>query len=120
MKQKMLKIIIVIAIILVLMLAGWYVMFSYLGIGPAFPFLPEQEIDMESVEMGKLAEDQLMALVETEDGAEEIAEQYGIELVSFADGVATYRTQEDPNEVIGRGQENGYPQLYLNYVRTID
>lgn len=120
MKPKMLKIIIAIAAILVLVLAGWYVMFSYLGIGPAFPFLPEQEIEMDGVEMGNLAENQLMALVETEDEAEAIAGQYGIELISFADGVASYRTEEDPAEVIAMGQENGYPQLYMNYVRTVD
>lgn len=120
MKQKMLKIIIVIVTILALIMAGWYVMFSRLGIGPAFPFLPENEIQLDMAEMGNIAENQLMALVETEDEAEVIAEQYGIELVSFADGVAAFRTEEDPHEVIARGEENGFTQLYLNYVRTID
>lgn len=118
MKKKM--IILVIIMIVVFFFAGWYFMFSRLGIGPAFPFLPSKELELEGVEMGIAAEDQLMALTETKEEAENIAQLYGIELISFSEGVATYRTEEEPREVIARGQENGYPQLYLNYVRTAD
>ena len=59
-----------------------------------------------------------MAMAETEEEAKKIAEQYGIELVSFSDGVAVYQTDEKLADVIARGQEQGYPQLYLNLERT--
>lgn len=95
-------------------------MFCYFGIGPAFPFLPVKKVEIEEVEIeGNVGQNQLMALVETEDEAQEIAKQYGIELVSFSEGVATYKTEEDPNEVITRGEENGYPPIYINHVRSI-
>ncbi len=57
---------------------------------------------------------ELTALVETEEEAKAIAEQYGIELVEFSYGVATFHTEEDPKDVIARGEENGWPSLSLN------
>lgn len=95
-------------------------MFCYFGIGPAFPFLPVMQADIAEAEIGdNVGQNQLMALVETEDEAQEIAKQYGIEFVSFSEGVATYKTEEDPSEVIARGEENGYPPIFMNYVRSI-
>ena len=121
MKKKMLTVLIVIIAVIALGFAGWYVMFVHFGRGPAFPFLPQKSIsmeDMQNVQGEMIAEEQLIALVETEEEAESIAEQYGIELVSFTQGVAGYKTEEDPNKVIAWGQDNGYPQLYLNMKRT--
>lgn len=121
MKKKMLTVVIVIIAVIALVFVGWYVIFVHFGIGPAFPFLPEQEVSMENlheVQEGMTAEEQLMALVETEEEAQSIAEQYGIEFESFSDGVAVYKTEEDPAAVIARGEENGYPPLYLNMTRT--
>lgn len=106
--------------IILIFFGGWYFLFCHLGIGPAFPFLPGKEAKVEDMNMENMAGNQLMSLTETEEEAKAIAQQYGIELVSFSDGVATYKTDEDPNEVIARGQKNGYPQIYLNYVRAID
>ncbi|MDE7247013.1 MAG: hypothetical protein K2N43_03920 [Lachnospiraceae bacterium] len=117
MKKKMVvvgKVVVVVAVVLV----GWYVMFVHFGKGPAFPFLPVKKIEMDVQPEGILAEQQLMAMVETEEDAKEIAEQYEIAFVSFSDGIALYRTDEDPAEVIARGQEQGYTQLYLNWIRT--
>lgn len=59
----------------------------------------------------------LVALAETREEAQSIAELYGIELADWGYGVATYRTEEDPREVIRRGQENGWPELSLNYIQ---
>lgn len=109
----------------VIFMAGWYYLFSHLGIGPVFPFMPVQEISLENAQEmldfqeNMLAEQQLIALVETEEEARSIAEQYGIEFVSFSEGVAEYKTDENPNDVIARGESNGFPPLYLNMVRTI-
>lgn len=118
MKRKMFAIIIGIIGIIVLVLVGWYVMFVHFGRGPAFPFLPVKEIELEVQQGEIIAEQPLMAMVETEEDARRVAEQYGIEFVSFSDGVAVYQTEEDPRQVITRGQEQGYTQLYLNFVRT--
>lgn len=57
---------------------------------------------------------ELIALAESEEEAEDIAAQYGIELISFSYGVAVFHTEEDPESVIARGEENGWPSLSLN------
>lgn len=108
-----------VVIAVVVVLAGWYVMFVHFGKGPAFPFMPMSELDMEGAEAMKLADDPLMATVDTEEEARDIAELYGITLVSFEYGVAVYQTEEDPIQVITRGQENDYPQLSLNLTREL-
>lgn len=121
--KKVVKLVLLCVAVVVLLLGGWYVAFVHWGIGPAFPFLPEVSMNTEyaePIDIGNLSENPLMALAETQQEAEQIAEQYGIELVSFADGVAVYCTQEDPQTVIDRGQENGYFPLYLNYTRSVD
>lgn len=63
--------------------------------------------------------EELLTLVKTEEEAKAIAEQYGIELVSFSYGVATFHTEEDPRDVIARGEKNGWPTLSLNGEATI-
>ena len=60
---------------------------------------------------------ELLALAKTEEEAQEIAELYGIELVSFSDGVATFHTEEDPRTVSARGQKEGWPLVEPNYIR---
>lgn len=120
MKRKMFTIIIGIIGIIALVLVGWYVMFMNFGIGPAFPFVKVQKMNLESVDRVMIADNSLMSEAETEEEAREIAEQYGIEFISFENGIALYHTEEDPFEVIARGQENGYPQLSVNFIRTGD
>ena len=59
---------------------------------------------------------ELMCLIDTKEEAEAIATQYGIQLVEFAYGVATFHTDENPNDVIAMGKKLGYPELSLNRV----
>lgn len=59
---------------------------------------------------------QLLCLVQDRSQAEEVAALYGIALVEFDEGVAVFYTEEDPGEVIGRGQANGWPELSLNSI----
>ena len=118
MKRRTLIIAIGIVGIIVLVIVGWYVMFVHFGRGPAFPFLKVQKINVESANQVMIADNSLMAEAETEADAQEIAEQYGIEFVSFENGLALYHTEEDPFEVVARGQENGYPQLSVNFVKS--
>lgn len=69
---------------------------------------------------GKVSSDgQLMASAQTREEAEQIGTLYGIELVEFASPLALYRTEEDPNDVIRRGTENGWPKLEINHVVTL-
>lgn len=62
---------------------------------------------------------QLLYLTESQQEAEEVAELYQIELVSYADGLAVYHTEEDPREVLRRGEEQGWPELSLNYLENL-
>ena len=77
------------------------------GVTPA----PE---DTESVPTDVSPRGQLMALVETQEEARKLAELYGIELVEYGEQVALFHTEEDPQTVIQRGVENGWPELSLN------
>ncbi|MGN0306598.1 MAG: hypothetical protein ACI4DN_00125 [Lachnospiraceae bacterium] len=62
----------------------------------------------------------LIANVETNEEAEEIAELYGIILISFEDKVAIYETEKDPQELIRMGEEKGYPAIGINNSFTIN
>ena len=59
---------------------------------------------------------ELLCLADSREEAEEIAESYGIELVSFESGVAVFHTQENPRDVIARGKSEGLPELSLNRI----
>lgn len=62
---------------------------------------------------------ELTALADTEEKAQEIADLYQIELLSFADGVALYSTDQEPYELIALGQEKDYPPLSLNQIKQL-
>ena len=119
MKREMCIILIGIIGIIVLVLAGWYVMFVHFGRGSAFPFLPTVELGLEGAQTMPFADSPLMAVVDTEEEARKIAELYGITFVSYENGIAVYQTDEDPMQVIARGQENDYPRLSLNLKREL-
>lgn len=68
----------------------------------------------------EIAEQPLMALANTQEEAQEVAELYEIELYSFEEGVAVYATDRDPYDVIAEGDKKGYPPLSVNYVRTAE
>lgn len=68
-----------------------------------------------------VAEDgQLYAVIASQEEAEAIAEQYGITLVRCGAHVAVFYTEEDPEAVIQRGLDNGWPELSLNDVLSVD
>lgn len=120
MKKRMWVMGAVIVIAIIAVLGGWYVAFCEFGIGPAFPFLPSAKLGEADMISAELAEHPLMALAETQEQAQEIAELYGIEMVSFEDGIAVYDTDQDPYDMIAEGQKKGYPILSVNYARTAD
>ena len=68
---------------------------------------------------GEPAEGQeLFCLAESREKAEELAALYEIEFVDYAHGVATFHA-EDPQAVIARGKQNGWPELSLNRVEQL-
>jgi hypothetical protein len=64
--------------------------------------------------------EELVALAESEEEAKQIAELYGISLVNFSNGVATFHTEEDLSTIIEKGKENNWTILDINRVITID
>lgn len=58
---------------------------------------------------------ELIALADTREEAEEIAELYEIDLSSYSYGVATYTTDKNTQELIELGAEKGYPALTPSY-----
>lgn len=59
-------------------------------------------------------ETELMAVVDSEEEAQEIADLYGIRLSSYAFGVAIYTTDQDVDALLKMGEEKGYPELSIN------
>lgn len=62
---------------------------------------------------------ELFCAAESRTQAEEIAGLYGIELVAFDWGIATFHTEEDPLAVIERGRENGWILLDVNTTKQL-
>lgn len=73
--------------------------------------LPSSIESSESEKQGT----ELIAVAENEEQAQEIADLYQIELLSFSDRVAVYTTDKDPHELIALGKQNGYPLLSISY-----
>ena len=76
--------------------------------------------DSDSKGIGSVSEEgQLMGFAESQEDAEALAELYGITLVEYQNGLALFHTDEDPKEVIRRGQEKGWQELSLNRVQKL-
>ena len=88
---------------------------------PAQPsFAPEIQ-DPEYQPPSTYAEgEELFAKAESLDAAKELAELYGIKLVNYQSGYATYHTEESPAEVIRRGEANDWPKLEVNHTGKAD
>ena len=75
----------------------------------------EDGLPIVSAENNDSANKEVIALADTREEAEEIAELYGIELNTYSYGVATYTTDKNLQELIDLGVENDYPTLTPNY-----
>ena len=60
---------------------------------------------------------ELICSADDEAQAREIAGLYGIELVRFEYGVATFHTDDDPAAVIQKGKDNGWKELSVNRMK---
>lgn len=63
---------------------------------------------------------ELYTLAESQEQAEEIAALYGIELVEYSFGVATFHTEEEPRTVVQRGRDNGWPEISVNGINHMN
>lgn len=73
------------------------------------------QLEMDGEEYYEMNE--LIGEAQSEKEAEEIAELYGIILLEYRENIALFQTEEDPLDVIARGEKEGYPQLWLNDIR---
>lgn len=62
--------------------------------------------------------EELLALVDSEAKANEIAKNLNISLVQFTLGVATYHTTEDPFSVVEKARVKGY-QIGVNTIQEL-
>ena len=60
------------------------------------------------------AGEELLCLCNSREKAEDIAGLYGIELVDFSYGVATFHAEGDLSALINQGKANGWPELGFN------
>ena len=63
--------------------------------------------------------DELVGMFETETEAQEAAELYGLDLVSYENQIAVFKCDGDPKDYIEAGEANGWPPLSLNYIYKI-
>ena len=76
-------------------------------------------IDVEPAACGYAKGRELFCLADSETEAASLASLYGITLVDYSYGVATFTTAEDPSAVVKRGRDNGWKAIEINYIRTI-
>ena len=76
---------------------------------------------IEKGSLQKIVEgEELMCLADSQAEAEDIAELYEITLVNFANGVATFTTDKDLNEVIQTGKDHDWTELSINHIIELD
>ena len=105
MKKRKMTILIAIAIVLVV------------GLSAAFFLRPKEASTGEkATETGTL---ELICLAEKEAEAKQLAEDYGIELIRYREGVATFRTDKSYEEIMKIGKEKGLTELSINDYNTV-
>ena len=62
---------------------------------------------------------ELCCPADSEEEASKIAADYGIELVSYSNGIAVFHTEDDPEKVIETGVKQGLKQLSLNIEKDL-
>ena len=60
-----------------------------------------------------------IALCDSQKEAEDLATAYGITLKEFRDGVATFESEKNPDEISRYGKKHGLPELSLNLIYHI-
>lgn len=73
-------------------------------------------------EQGEYVPNELVAMAESESEAKEIGAMYGLTLKNYSYGVAVYYVEDGANldKIIQDGIDKGYPELYKNYIYSVD
>lgn len=93
-----------------------------LGLGAAFWLKPkEMEFQLENLpvkptEPIEQRDLELLCAADTEEEAEKLAEDYGIELISFDSKIAVFQTDKAYEEIVEIGKEKGLPELSRNNI----
>ena len=121
MKKKMIWIIgVVVAVLVVVM--GVILISRYVRLKNTVPldeFYKEESVQDIGPQMpGSVSE--LIAEVESEEEAKQIAEQYGITLKEVNGTLAIFETTEDPLAVRQRGSVNGWKKLDINDIYYLE
>lgn len=102
MKKKMGIAVAVIAIVVVAVLTA------------AYFFRPKEEVKGQKIAEAVPLE--LVGVVESEEEAKSLAESYGIELIRYAEGIATFQTDKTYEEIKRIEKEKSLPELAINEV----
>ena len=100
MKKRKMNIIIVAVIVIIA------------GVSAVFFFRPKEAVEGKTELGNDILE--LIALVENREEAEQLAADYGIELIKFAEGVATFQTDKTYETIEKIGKEKGLTELSIN------
>jgi len=73
-------------------------------------------IEIEAPGSGNSVPNELVGLFDSEREAKECAKLYGIELISYSYEVAVFRYDGDIDELLAKGEENGWPELSRNHM----
>ena len=79
----------------------------------------KEEKSISSPALSYAADKPLFTLADTAEEAQKIAGDYGIELVEFSYGVASFYTDKDLKELIEWGRQQGLKPLDINYISEL-
>lgn len=88
-----------------------------LGLGAAFWLRPKEiEVPLESLPIEPMGQGdlELLCMVDTEEEAEKLAEDYEIELLSYDRKIAVFQTDKTYEEIVEIGKDKGLPELSIN------
>ena len=89
-----------------------------------YEYMSQEPLTVEGrkIESGEILHStkRLIGSADSQEAAEEMAELYQITLIEYMDGKALFETQEDPLEVIARGEKEGYPQVWMDNIYMAD
>lgn len=101
-KKRMVIVIGVVAVAVIALSAGYFLR-------------PKEMLEgRKTAETTEVSQRELVGLVESEEEAKEAAEAYGIELVSYKEGVAVFTTDKTYEEIVKIGKEKKLIELSLN------
>lgn len=98
-------------IIFVMMIVFIVIVAAVIMIAMRYPSV-DAEMNLEELTQEQTIE--LTCIVESEEKAKQIAEDYGIVLKSFSEKVAVYESDKPYQEIRDLGEKHGLEELFIN------